>query len=86
MTTYIITNDKDAEKHIKVLDNFQNARDWVINHLDISKNWTINIEYFDCVSCGHERNLKPNILCSDCSYSQKKFNVYSKLGLEDRLY
>jgi hypothetical protein len=41
MIKYVITNDKDAERYIKSLNNYDDARHWVINHLDMSKQWTI---------------------------------------------
>jgi len=85
MTKYVMTNNQDAERYIVDCKDTTEARHWIINHLDLSKKWEIKT-FFDCVSCGHERNLKPNIDCVDCAYSAKKFNTYSKLGLEDRLY
>ena len=48
MTAYVITNKKDKEKYTKVLDSIQDARHWIINHLDLSKEWIIDVEYFDC--------------------------------------
>jgi len=87
MPKFIMTNDKDNNQHTAYCKNIIDAKEWVISHLDLSKNWSIKeIEFFDCISCGHEKNTKPNINCDDCAYSLKKFKVYSKLGLEDKLY
>jgi len=87
MPKFIITNEKDKTQHTTYCKNIIDAKEWVVSHLDLSKNWNVReIEFFDCISCGHEKNTKPNIECKDCSYSEKKFRVYSKLGLEDRLY
>ena len=86
MIKYVITNTEDKyESHSAYCKDMTDVRHWIINHLDLSKKWEIKT-FFDCVSCGHERNLKPNIDCVDCAYSAKRFNTYSKLGLEDRLY
>ena len=76
MTAYVITNKKDKEKHTKVLDSIQDARHWIINHLDLSKEWIIDVEYFDCISCSHEKNTKPNINCVDCDYNVRRMNHY----------
>jgi hypothetical protein len=85
MQEMTIKNMKDDENYLKSFNSVDDAKQWVINHLDLSKKWDIKT-YFDCLSCGHEKNLEPNMDCKDCSYSAKKFKVYSKLGLEDRLY
>jgi hypothetical protein len=43
MNTYLITNNKDIRDHFeKDFENVSNAKDWIINHLDISKQWSIN--------------------------------------------
>jgi Zn ribbon nucleic-acid-binding protein len=87
MTKYVISNSKDTEQHTQYCKNIIDAKEWVVSHLDISKNWNIKeIEFFECISCGHEKNTIQNIDCDSCALSEKKFRVYSKLGLEDRLY
>ena len=41
MTKYIMTNNQDAERyHIDCKDSTE-ARHWVINHVDLSKEWNI---------------------------------------------
>ena len=43
MNTYLITNNKDIRDHFeKDFENVSNAKDWIINHLDVSKQWSIN--------------------------------------------
>ena len=45
--TYIIVNTKTSENHIMIATNISEVKTWVINHLDMSLNWTIapvNIE------------------------------------------
>jgi formylmethanofuran dehydrogenase subunit E len=92
MTKYVIINvDDKYESYSAYCNNIVDVRHWVINHLDLSKKWEIKT-YFDCNSCGEEflvninENAKANTECKSCAYSSKRFNVYSKLGLEDRLY
>lgn len=41
MNKYLITNNKDNEKYYKTLENETEARHWIINTLDTSKEWTI---------------------------------------------
>ena len=39
---YLITNNKDIRDHFeKDFSNTSDARDWITNHLDLSKEWTI---------------------------------------------
>jgi len=44
MTKYTMTNDKDTEKFVIDCKNDTEARQWVINHLDLSKIWYITEE------------------------------------------
>jgi len=37
----LITNKKDSEQYVRKLPNLSEARDWVTNHLDLSKEWTV---------------------------------------------
>ena len=40
--TYLITNNKDIRDHFeKDFSNTSDARHWITNHLDLSKEWTI---------------------------------------------
>ena len=42
MNQYLITNSKDIRDHFeKDFSNTEEARHWIINHLDISKEWKI---------------------------------------------
>jgi hypothetical protein len=36
-----LSNDKDSEVYTRQFEDETEARHWVINHLDLSKNWTI---------------------------------------------
>ena len=38
---YLINNDKDNEYYLKEFNNYSDARHFVINHLDLSKNWRV---------------------------------------------
>ncbi len=49
MTHYIITNDKDNERYERDFANENQCRHWIINHLDLSKNWNFN--KCDCLAC-----------------------------------
>jgi hypothetical protein len=40
-SNYFITNTKDGESYERVFLNDEEARHWVINHLDLSKEWII---------------------------------------------
>ena len=39
--SYLINNEIDNEYYIKDFNNSDDARHWVINTLDLSKNWKI---------------------------------------------
>ncbi len=39
---YYIINDKDTESYNKEFNNYTDCRNWIINHLDLSKNWSIH--------------------------------------------
>ena len=41
MRVYLITNNKDNEHYKIKLENLDSVRHWIINHLDLSKGWTI---------------------------------------------
>ena len=41
MQKYWITNNEDSERYNKEFENSTEARHWIINHLDTSKEWTI---------------------------------------------
>ena len=41
MTKYIITNNQDAERFVIDCKDSTEARHWVINHVDLSKDWNI---------------------------------------------
>lgn len=38
---YSLINEHDDESYRHVFDDETEARHWVINHLDLSKNWSI---------------------------------------------
>ena len=38
---YYITNNKDSEYYLKKFNNISNCKNWIINNLDLSKDWTI---------------------------------------------
>ena len=37
----LITNDTDTEDHITEVKDYTEARHWIINHLDTSKQWSV---------------------------------------------
>ena len=39
--SFLINNEKDNEHYIKEFEDSTEARHWIINHLDLSKGWTI---------------------------------------------
>lgn len=39
--TFLIKNNKDNEYYLKEFNNSNDCRNWIINHLDLSKNWKI---------------------------------------------
>jgi hypothetical protein len=41
MIKYVITNNQDKERFVVDCKNSIEARHWIINHLDLSKNWNI---------------------------------------------
>ena len=43
MTKMKIKNMKDNESYIKSFNTVDDAKQWVINHLDLSKDWKIII-------------------------------------------
>ena len=36
-----ITNDKDNENYTKHFKNYSECKEWIYNHLDLSKKWSI---------------------------------------------
>jgi hypothetical protein len=46
MTKYAITNIKDAERHLIDCEHTADARQWIVNHLDLSKGWNIKEDNF----------------------------------------
>ena len=36
-----ITNDKDNENYTKHFRNYSECKEWICNHLDLSKKWSI---------------------------------------------
>lgn len=50
MKQYIITNNKDNETYNKAFINETEARHWIINHLDMSKEWCIVYDYKENIS------------------------------------
>jgi hypothetical protein len=43
MTKMTIKNMKDNENYIKSFNTVDEAKQWVINHLDLSKDWKVII-------------------------------------------
>ncbi len=43
MNTYIASSDKLKREVVFKAENETEARHWVINHLDLSGNWTITL-------------------------------------------
>jgi len=43
MQTYIISSELLRREIVKNFENATEARHWVINHLDLSGNWTIEL-------------------------------------------
>lgn len=43
MTTYYITSGVDSESYTKDFHSYEAVYHWVINNLDLSKNWTITV-------------------------------------------
>ena len=39
---YKIYNNKDSEKYYKEFDNYNDCYQWVVNHLDLSKEWSVD--------------------------------------------
>ena len=39
--TFLINNNIDNEYYLKEFEDSLEARHWIINHLDLSKGWTI---------------------------------------------
>ena len=46
MTKYIMTNNQDAERFVVDCKDSTEARHWVINHVDLSKEWNIKEDNF----------------------------------------
>ena len=43
MIKYHFTNNQDSENYIVKLKHKNEIRHWIINHLDISKTWKVEI-------------------------------------------
>jgi len=43
-TEYIIHNEKDNQNYIKTFINNEDCKNWIINTLDLSKNWSFYTE------------------------------------------
>ena len=46
MTKYVMTNNQDAKRFIVDCKDGTEARHWVINHVDLSKEWNIKEDNF----------------------------------------
>ena len=46
MTKYVMTNNQDAERFVVDCKDGTEARHWVINHVDLSKEWNIKEDNF----------------------------------------
>ena len=36
-----ITNEKDSENYTKHFKNYSECKEWIYNHLDLSKKWSV---------------------------------------------
>ena len=41
MEEMVISNNRDSETYTKSFKNIDEAKDWVVNHLDLSKDWKV---------------------------------------------
>ena len=41
---YKIYNNKDSEIYYKEFDNYDDCHHWVVNHLDLSKEWNVDFK------------------------------------------
>ena len=41
MNKYLVTNKKDSEKYLIKAKDFQETNTWIVNHLDLSKEWSV---------------------------------------------
>ena len=41
MSKYLVTNKKDNEGYLIQAKDFQEVNTWVVNHLDLSKEWSV---------------------------------------------
>ena len=46
MTKYIMTNNQDTERFVVDCKDSTEAKHWVINHVDLSKEWNIKEDNF----------------------------------------
>ena len=66
MNQYLITNSKDIRDHFeKDFPNTEEARHWIINHLDISKEWKIT----------QATKKEKKKLDFDCAIEHKKIHI-----------
>ena len=39
---YVVTNEKDNEEYHVITYSFDDVNNWIINHLDLSKEWNVS--------------------------------------------
>ena len=75
MNTYNITNDKNSESFTKDFANESEARHWIINTLDLSKNWSIS-KCEDQIKSEEVKALKNHLQLDDEEVNQITFDGY----------
>lgn len=41
MQEMVIVNNRDSETYTKSFKNIDDAKDWIVSHLDLSKDWKV---------------------------------------------
>ena len=78
MNKYSITNNKDDERYHKTFENQTEAKHWIINTLDLSKDWTIfNGLWENQVNFNFERDLE------EYKEEEKNRKEYEQLSIEE---
>ena len=67
---YIINNNKDNESFEKSFSNVSDAKNWITNHLDLSKEWNVTPKQNTI-----EDFIKENKISIHCEYSDSNPNM-----------